>query len=149
MKHFFSLAALFMLLAFSAQTHAQDVLGCTAIYADNYNPDATINDGTCNYDLGALLGDGYCISELISGGVLDQDFRGVPYQGGVIVNVNTASGLALICDEEDYSVGGTSNFTWGCYNESSPSTSCGAYNGLSSRMDVCKSQLRQQSRIRL
>lgn len=136
MKHFFSLAALFMLLAFSAQTHAQDVLGCTAIYADNYNPDATINDGTCNYDLGALLGDGYCISELISGGVLDQDFRGVSYQGGVIVNVNTSLGLALICDEEDYSVGGTNSFTWGCYSENSPSTSCGPYYGLSNTESI-------------
>ena len=51
MKHFFSLAALFMLLAFSAQTQAQDVFGCTVIYAPNYNPEATVNDGSCTYDV--------------------------------------------------------------------------------------------------
>ena len=105
MKHFFSLAALFMLVAFSAQTHAQDVLGCTTIYADNYNPDATINDGTCNYDLSQLLGDDFCIGELLNGGVLWQDFHDVSYQGGVIVHVNEELGKALVCDEDDFADG--------------------------------------------
>ena len=129
MKHFFSLAALFILLAFSAQTHAQDVLGCTAIYADNYNPEATINDGTCNYDLSQLLGDGYCIGELLNGGVLWQDFRGVSYQGGVIVHVSEDEGKALVCDETDYNSGQT--YSWGCYGENISSTDeqCGLYQG--------------------
>lgn len=126
MKHFFSLAAMFMLLAFSAQTHAQDVLGCTAIYADNYNPDATINDGTCNYDLSQLLGDGYCIGELLNGGVLWQDLRGVSYQGGVITYVSEADGLALICDEEDL----PNTYQWGCTDQYVPGTSCSVFSGL-------------------
>ena len=130
MKHFFSLAALFMLLAFSAQTHAQDVLGCTAIYADNYNPDATINDGTCLYDLPQLLGDGYCIGELLNGGVLWQDFRGVEYQGGTIVHVNEGLGLALICSHTS-----NSSAPWGCYGQS-VSTSTAAYTGLSNTQSI-------------
>jgi len=128
MKHFFSLAALFMLFLFTAQTHAQDVLGCTAIYADNYNPDATINDGTCNYDLSQLLGDGYCIGELLNGGVLWQDFRGISYEGGVIVHVEESIGRALICDEQDL----PNTYQWGCTSEYiSGATSCAAYSGLS------------------
>lgn len=131
MKHFFSLAALFMLLAFSAQTHAQDVLGCTAIYADNYNPAATINDGTCNYDLSQLLGDGYCIGELLNGGVLWQDFRGITYQGGVIVHVDEDLGKALVCDEEDFTDGSQSTFTWGCSSTNvGVFEDCGLYSGL-------------------
>ena len=116
-----------MLLAFSAQTHAQDVLGCTAIYADNYNPDATINDGTCNYDLPQLLGDGYCIGELLNGGVLWQDFRGVPYQGGVITYVSEADGVALICDEEDL----PNTYQFGCTDQEVSGTSCAVLSGLS------------------
>ncbi|MCH1575462.1 MAG: DUF1566 domain-containing protein, partial [Flavobacteriales bacterium] len=105
---------LLLIAAASAQvSHAQDVLGCTAIYADNYNPDATINDGTCNYDLPLLLGDGYCIGELLNGGVLWQDLRGISYQGGVIVHVDENEGKALVCDETDYNGGQT--YTWGCY----------------------------------
>ena len=132
MKHFFSLAALFMLLAFSAQTHAQDVLGCTAIYADNYNPDATINDGTCNYDLSQLLGDGYCIGELLNGGVLWQDFRGVEYQGGTIVHISESQGRALICANSDNS----SSFQWGCSGETVGGTSASAYSGLSNTEQI-------------
>ena len=136
MKHFFSFAALFMLLLFTAQTHAQDVLGCTAIYADNYNPEATINDGTCNYDLPQLLGDGYCIGELLNGGVLWQDFRGVSYQGGVIVHIDEDLGKALVCDEEDYSEGGVSLWKWGCLGNPVDGMSCGLYQGLSNTQNI-------------
>lgn len=134
MKHFFSLATLFMLLAFSAQTHAQDVLGCTAIYADNYNPDATINDGTCNYDLPQLLGDGYCIGELLNGGVLWQDFRGVEYQGGTIVHVSESQGLALICANQN-----SNTFAWGCSDQNVGGTTSGAYTGLSNTETIMTS----------
>ena len=132
MKHFFSFAALFMLLAFSAQNHAQDVLGCTAIYADNYNPDATINDGTCNYDLPQLLGDGYCIGELLDGGVLWQDFRGMEYQGGTIVHVNESQGLALVCANSNSSV----SVPWGCSGELVGGTVSYAYAGLTNTEQI-------------
>ena len=108
------------------------MLGCNAIYADNYNPDATINDGSCNYDIADLLSQGYCIGELLNGGVLWQDFRGIPYQGGVIVHVNESEGKALICDDED--LPGT--YSWGCSNESVSGTTCGAYNGLSNTQEI-------------
>lgn len=135
MKHFFSLAALFMLLAFSAQTHAQDVLGCTVIYAPNYNPEATVNDGSCTYDVVQLLSDGYCIGELVEAGIYWQDFQGVSYEGGVIVHVNVSGGQALICDEQDLS--GT--YEWGCYG-SSTTTSCNSYNGYDNTIAIVTGQ---------
>ena len=111
MKHFFSLAAFFMLLAFSAQTHAQDVLGCTVIYAPNYNPEATVNDGSCtyeecsgctfegspNYDPTALIDDGSCTFEGV-GNVCQGDLNG----DGVISTLDLLDFLSVygeVCPE--------------------------------------------------
>ena len=125
-----------MLLAFSAQTQAQDVFGCTVIYAPNYNPEATVNDGSCTYDVVQLLSDGYCLGELVEAGIYWQDFQGVSYEGGVIVNVNVSGGQALICDEQDLS--GT--YEWGCYASSPATSSCNAYSGYNNTIAIVTGQ---------
>ena len=38
--------------------NAQDIYGCTSPFAPNYNPAATINDYSCDYDMPQLLADG-------------------------------------------------------------------------------------------
>jgi len=49
MKNHFYLIFLVLLLS-GFQLNAQDVPGCTDPQANNYNPDANINDGSCTYD---------------------------------------------------------------------------------------------------
>ena len=38
--------------------NAQDIYGCISPFAPNYNPAATINDYSCDYDMPQLLADG-------------------------------------------------------------------------------------------
>jgi hypothetical protein len=123
MKHFTLLA--FLLICLSGNYAAQ-ILGCTSPYAPNYDPTATINDGTCTYDIPALLESGYCIQELLDGDVQWQDFRGINYQGGIIVDVSESDGKALICAESDLSSG----TKWGCDDETVSGLSSVMYAGL-------------------
>lgn len=48
-KQLLSLSALF-LIACGGGEYTPEVEGCTDPQADNYNPDATVSDGTCTYD---------------------------------------------------------------------------------------------------
>ena len=122
MKHFTLLS--FFLICLSGNYAAQ-ILGCTSPYAPNYDPSATLNDGTCTYDVTVLLESGYCIQELLDGDVQWQDFRGINYQGGIIVHVSESDGKALICAESDLSSG----TKFGCDNESINGQSNGMYSG--------------------
>jgi hypothetical protein len=129
MKHFTLLA--FLLICLSGNYAAQ-ILGCTSPYAPNYDPTATINDGTCTYDVPALLESGYCIQELLDGDVQWQDFRGINYQGGIIVDVSESEGKALICAESDLSVG----INWGCYGDNVSGTSNAMYQGMNNTIAI-------------
>ena len=48
-------------------------LGCTYSFAENYDPEATTNDFTCEYDLVELIESGYCLSSLIEEGIEIED----------------------------------------------------------------------------
>ena len=133
------LIQIFIVLAATVSHHvmvAQDTPGCTATFANNYNPSATINDGSCDYDLAQMLDEGHCIGSLIDEGAFWIDFQGISYQGGVIIHVNPDLGKALICDKENYTENGQSTWQWGCYNESMGSTSCGLYQGFQNTQTI-------------
>ena len=84
MKHFFTISLCFLALSLSVYGQT-DVPGCTISVACNYDPAATVNDGSCdfvscyalgctdptacNFDPAAAINDGSCdyLSCLVSG----------------------------------------------------------------------------------
>jgi hypothetical protein len=64
--------------------------------ADNYNPEATYNDGTCDYDLQQLLLDGASLGDLAFSGVLESEIVGLFAAGGVVLDVDLVNSRALI-----------------------------------------------------
>lgn len=104
--------------------NAQDIYGCMSPFAPNYNPAATINDYSCDYDIPQLLEDGYCIQELLDGNVWFYDFQGIEYGGGYIRHVSPSAGKALISSGTHI---GT--FEWGCAGTTVGGTSTAAWTG--------------------
>ena len=125
---FLTISFLYVALNINAQT----VLGCTSSYALNYMPEANINDGTCDFDIPALLENGYCIQELLDGEIYWGDFRGLNYQGGIIVHVDESKGKALICAEEDLSSG----INWGCLDKDIENLSNEMYQGFENTVKI-------------
>ena len=120
-------------LAFSISIagNAQDIYGCMSPFAPNYNPAATINDYSCDYDIPQLLADGYCIQELLDGGVWYYDFPGIQYGGGYIRHVSEFAGKALI--SSGINVG---TFEWGCYQTSVDETSMQEWMGEENTLQI-------------
>ena len=110
--------------------NAQDIYGCTSPFAPNYNPAATINDYSCDYDVPQLLADGYCIQELLDGDVWYYDFQGIEYGGGYIRHVSPSAGKALISSGTN-----VGSFEWGCYGQS-VSTSTAAWTGETNTLAI-------------
>jgi len=110
--------------------NAQDIYGCTSPFAPNYNPAATINDYSCDYDLPQLLADGYCIQELLDGDVWYYDFQGIEYGGGYIRHVSESAGKALISSGAN-----VGSFEWGCYTQN-VSTSTSAWTGETNTLAI-------------
>ncbi|HAW73235.1 MAG TPA: hypothetical protein DCX00_05385 [Flavobacteriales bacterium] len=110
--------------------NAQDIYGCISPFAPNYNPAATINDYSCDYDVPQLLADGYCIQELLDGDVWYYDFQGIEYGGGYIRHVSPSAGKALISSGTN-----VGSFEWGCYGQS-VSTSTGAWTGETNTLAI-------------
>ena len=75
---------------------SQEIGGCVSYLANNYNPEATYNDGTCDYDLQQLLLDGASLGDLAFSGVLESEIVGLFAAGGVVVDVDLANNRALI-----------------------------------------------------
>ena len=120
-------------LAFSISIagNAQDIYGCMSPFAPNYNPAATINDYSCDYDIPQLLADGYCIQELLDGGVWYYDFQGIQYGGGYIRHVSEFAGKALI--SSGISIG---TFEWGCYQTGVDETSVQEWMGEENTLQI-------------
>lgn len=85
-----------LLVATGVQVLAQEVGGCTSYFGSNYDPDATFNNGTCDYDLQQLLKDGYQLGDLLFSGVLPSELEGLFGAGGFIVDVDFENRRALI-----------------------------------------------------
>lgn len=85
-----------LLVVTGAQVLAQEVGGCTSYFGSNYDPDATFNNGTCDYDLQQLLKDGYQLGDLLFSGVLPSELEGLFGAGGFIVDVDFENRRALI-----------------------------------------------------
>ncbi len=92
-----------LLVATGAQVLAQEVGGCTSYFGSNYDPDATFNNGTCDYDLQQLLKDGYQLGDLLFSGVLPSELEGLFGAGGFIVDVDFENRRALIAHPFGYS----------------------------------------------
>ena len=83
----------------------QEVGGCVSYLADNYSPEATYNDGTCDYNLQQLLLDGASLGDLVFSGVLESEIVGLFAAGGVVADVDEENSRALIA-------GALSSFEW-------------------------------------
>jgi uncharacterized protein (TIGR02145 family) len=91
MKHFFTISLCFLALSLSVYGQT-DVPGCTISVACNYDPAATVNDGSCdfvscyamgctdpnacNFDPDAAINDGSCIYYVDCNGVCGGDWIG-------------------------------------------------------------------------
>lgn len=70
--------------------------------ADNYSPEATYNDGTCDYNLQQLLLDGASLGDLVFSGVLESEIVGLFAAGGVVAEVDEENSRALIAGALNY-----------------------------------------------
>ena len=88
--------ALLPLVLLSVSALAQSVGGCISHFAENYDPNATFNDGSCNYDLQQLLNDGFELGDLLSSGVEVDELIGLFGAGGFIVDIDLNNGRTLV-----------------------------------------------------
>lgn len=75
---------------------SQEIGGCVSYLASNYNPEATYNDGTCDYNLQQLLVDGASLGDLVFSGALESEIIGLFAAGGVVVDIDEENSRALI-----------------------------------------------------
>jgi hypothetical protein len=87
---------LVLLVSVAAHLRCQEVGGCVCHFADNYNPNATFNDGTCDYDLQHLLEIGYGLGDLLGCGAPVEEMIGLIGAGGFIVDIDLESGEVLL-----------------------------------------------------
>ena len=92
---------------------SSDIYGCTSPFAPNYNPLASVDDYTCEYDVQALLDSGYCIQELLEGNVQVVHMLGIEYGGGHLIDIDEDFSRAMIIGS---SLG---SFYWGLDDVSS------------------------------
>lgn len=88
--------ALLPLVLLSVSALAQSVGGCISHFAENYDPNATFNDGSCDYDLQQLLNDGFELGDLLSSGVAVNELIGLFGAGGFIVDIDVPQDLVLL-----------------------------------------------------
>ena len=88
--------ALLPLVLLSVSALAQSVGGCISHFAENYDPNATFNDGSCNYDLQQLLNDGFELGDLLSSGVEVDELIGLFGAGGFIVDIDMPQDRVLL-----------------------------------------------------
>ena len=88
--------ALLPLVLLSVSALAQSVGGCISHFAENYDPNATFNDGSCNYDLQQLLNDGFELGDLLSSGVEVDELIGLFGAGGFIVDIDVPQDRVLL-----------------------------------------------------
>ena len=88
--------ALLPLVLLSVSAIAQNVGGCISHFAENYDPNATFNDGSCNYDLQQLLNDGFELGDLLSSGVVVDELIGLFGAGGFIVDIDVDQDQVLL-----------------------------------------------------
>ena len=88
--------ALLPLVLLGVPAYAQNVGGCISHFAENYDPNATFNDGSCNYDLQQLLNDGFELGDLLSSGVEVDELIGLFGAGGFIVDIDLDNGRNLV-----------------------------------------------------
>ena len=72
--------------------------------ADNYSPEATYNDGTCDYDLQQLLLDGASLGDLAFSGVLQSEMVGLFAAGGVVIDIDLVNSRALIASAHNQNI---------------------------------------------
>lgn len=124
----FSFLAVVAVLMATSSLKAQNY-GCTYTFAPEYDPAATVNDGTCSYDVQELLDDGYCIQELMEEGLPGYVFyEKVLATGPSVEDPNTMASMVIAnISEVDnkvllvYDNGRTDypsefSFPWGCYD---------------------------------
>ena len=93
---------------------SNDVPGCTDLTACNYNPEATLNDGTCEYPDNNYDCDGNC--------VVDLDCNGICGGAGIIVDneccISGFTDICGVCDGDNSTCVGCTDIAACNYDES-------------------------------
>ena len=79
--------------------------GCTEPNAQNYNQDATVDDGSCLYSTQQLLNNGSSIQDIIDLGYPIDSLYGKLYEGGYIFYLNETNDGGLVVNPESFSSG--------------------------------------------
>ena len=79
--------------------------GCTEPNAQNYNQDATVDDGFCLYSTQQLLNNGSSIQDIIDLGYPVDSLYGKLYEGGYIFYLNETNDGGLVVNPESFSSG--------------------------------------------
>lgn len=86
----------FLMAMLTAVAARAQVGGCVSHFAENYNPAATFNDGSCDYNLQQLLNDGFELGDLLSSGVEPDELVGLFGAGGFIVDIDVPQDRVLV-----------------------------------------------------